>query len=124
MVALSARDVTSGLRRPLAVEIDVSVIIDNQKNEYNFEAVHVRQELCIKYQEETVVEVTSGDVIFGLALPLAAEIDKSAVFFYCRRKSHTTCERYTTDSKHVLNANRKPWSLHRLVTSLPVPNAP
>jgi hypothetical protein len=70
-----------------------------------------------------VVELSNGDVTSGLARPLAAEIDKSP-FFDCRRKSHITRERYTIDPKHVLNTNRKPWSLYHLVTSLPVSDAP
>jgi hypothetical protein len=70
-----------------------------------------------------VVELSIGDVTSGLARPLAAEIDKSPLFD-SRRKSHITRERYTLDPKHVLDTNRKPWSLYHLMTLLPVSDAP
>jgi hypothetical protein len=38
-------DVTFGLGCPLADNSRHSAIIDNLKNEYNFEMVHVRQEI-------------------------------------------------------------------------------
>jgi hypothetical protein len=48
MVA-STGDVTSGLERPLAVEIDITRNSTTKKHKYNFEAVLVRQEMCIEY---------------------------------------------------------------------------
>jgi hypothetical protein len=70
-----------------------------------------------------VVELSIGDVTSGLARPLAAEIDKSPLF-ESGRKSHIIRERYTLDPKHVLDTNRKPWSLYQLMTLLPVSDAP
>jgi hypothetical protein len=65
-----------------------------------------------------MVNLSVDDVIFRSRTPLAAEIDKPPLV--TKEKSHITCERYAIDRKLVLNTNRKPWSLYRLVTSLPV----
>jgi hypothetical protein len=65
-----------------------------------------------------VVALSTGDVTSGLGRPLAAEIDKPPLL--TNEKSHITCERCAIDRKFVLNTDRKPWSLYRLVTSLPV----
>jgi hypothetical protein len=65
-----------------------------------------------------MVALSTGDVISGLGRPLATEIEKPPLL--TNEKSHITCERYAIDSKLVLNTNRKPWSLYRLVMSLPV----
>jgi hypothetical protein len=65
-----------------------------------------------------MVELSNGDVTSGLRHRLAAEIDKRPLL--TSQNTHITCERYTIDSKHVLNTNRKPWSTNRLVTSYPV----
>jgi hypothetical protein len=70
-----------------------------------------------------MVELSIDDVTSGLTRPLAAEIDKSPLFD-CRLKSHITRERYTLDLKHVLDSNRKPWSLSQTITLLPVSDAP
>jgi hypothetical protein len=69
------------------------------------------------------VEFSIGDVISGLARPLAVEIDESP-FFDARRKSHITRERHTIDPKHAFHTNRKPWLLYPLMTLLPVSDAP
>jgi hypothetical protein len=62
-----------------------------------------------------MVELSNDDVTSGLRRPLAAEIDK-----WPSMTSHITLERYTVDSKHVLNGKQKQWSTDRLVTSFPV----
>jgi hypothetical protein len=69
-----------------------------------------------------MVALSFDDVTSGLGRPLAAEIDKLPLL--TNEKSHITCERYAIDSKLVLNTNRKPWSLYRLVTPLPVSDIP
>jgi hypothetical protein len=48
MVALSTGDVTSGLGRPSGGSRRCAIII-RQKAEYNFEMMHVRQEMCIEH---------------------------------------------------------------------------
>jgi hypothetical protein len=48
MVALSTGDVTSVSDAPSGRNLHYAEI-DNQKNEYNFETVHVRQEMCIEH---------------------------------------------------------------------------
>jgi hypothetical protein len=65
-----------------------------------------------------VVELSNGDETSGSGRLLAAEIDKPPLL--TNEKSQMTCERHAIDSKLVLNTNRKPWSLYRLVTLLPV----
>jgi hypothetical protein len=65
-----------------------------------------------------VVELSIGDVTSGLRRPLAAVIDKRPLL--TSQKTPMTSERYTVDSKHILNTNRKPWSINQLVTSFPV----
>jgi hypothetical protein len=71
---------------------------NNQKNEYNFKMVYDAQEQCTEPKSEAVVELSNGDVTFGLAR-------LSAIL--TAEKSQITCERYTLDPKHVLNTNRK-----------------
>jgi hypothetical protein len=57
----------------------------------------------------------------GLARPIAAEI----VFLpFSAIKALITSKRYKMDDKCLRNTNRKPCSLYRLVTSLPVSKAP
>jgi hypothetical protein len=72
------------------------------------------------YQIE--VKESNGDFTSGLTRPLAAEI----VFlpFSAITKALITSKRYKIDGKCPQNTNRKPWSPYRLVTSLPVSNAP
>jgi hypothetical protein len=53
---------------------------------------------------------------------LAIEVDKLPLL--TSEETQITCERYKVDTKHVLNTKKKPWSLHRLETSLPVSDAP
>jgi hypothetical protein len=65
-----------------------------------------------------MVAVSTGDVISGLGRHLATELIKPPLL--TNEKLHITCERYAIDSKLVLNINREPWSLYRLVTLLPV----
>jgi hypothetical protein len=81
-----------------------------------------RHEMCMEHSKETVVELLNGNVTSGSRRLLAAEIDKPPLL--TNEKTQITCERCTIDTKHVLNTNRKPWSLYRLMTSLPVSNAP
>jgi hypothetical protein len=69
--------------------------------------------VCIEHKQETVVQLSNGDIISGLRRPLAAEIDKRPLL--TSQKTPITSERYTVVSKHVLNTNRKPWSTNRLV---------
>jgi hypothetical protein len=63
-----------------------------------------------------MVELLNGDVTSGLSRHLAAEIKKPPIFK--NEESYITCERYAIDLKLVLNTNRKPWPIFRLVTSL------
>jgi hypothetical protein len=65
-----------------------------------------------------VVDLSTGDVTSGLPRPLAAEIAKPLLM--TNQRSHITRERCAIDRNLVLNTNRKPWSIRRLVTSLPV----
>jgi hypothetical protein len=65
-----------------------------------------------------VVELSTSDVTSVLRRPLEAEIDNPQL--RTSQKKPITCERYTADSKHVLNANRKLRSTNRLVTLSPV----
>jgi hypothetical protein len=65
-----------------------------------------------------VGELSIGDVTSGLPRPLAAEIAKPLLM--TNQRSHITRERCAIDRNLVLNTNRKPWSIRRLVTSLPV----
>jgi hypothetical protein len=65
-----------------------------------------------------VVELSNGDSTFGMRRPIAAEIDKRPLL--TSQKTPMTSERYTVDNKHVLNTNKKPWSINRLVASFPV----
>jgi hypothetical protein len=64
----------------------------------------------MEHELETVVELSNGDVTFGSRRLLAAGIGK--IPLRTNEKTQTTCERYTTDTKHVLDTNRKPWSLY------------
>jgi hypothetical protein len=68
-----------------------------------------------------VVELSNGDVTSGSRRFLAAEIGKPPL--KTNEKTQKACERYTIDTKNELDTNRKPWSLYRLVTSLPVSDA-
>jgi hypothetical protein len=68
------------------------------------------------------VKESNGDVTSGLARPLAIEIDISRIS--ARGKPLIASKRYKIDGKCCWNTNRKPWSLYRLVTSLPVSDAP
>jgi hypothetical protein len=72
------------------------------------------EKLCLQHQEETVVELSNVDVTSGSRRPPASEIDEPPLL--AKRENAYNCERYAVDSKHVPNANRKLWSLHRLVT--------
>jgi hypothetical protein len=77
--------------------------------------------VLITIMQETMVALLTGDVISGLGPLLATEIEKPPLL--TGEKLHLTCERYTLDSKLVSSTNMKPWSLYRLVTSLPVSGA-
>jgi hypothetical protein len=59
---------------------------------------------------------SNGDFTSGITRHLAAEIVKPSLL--TSQKSPITSERYTVDSKHVLNTNRKPWLTNRLVMAL------
>jgi hypothetical protein len=65
-----------------------------------------------------MVELSNDDFTSGLRRPLAAEIDTRPLL--TSQIMPITNERYTLDSKHVLNTNREPWSTNRLVASFPV----
>jgi hypothetical protein len=65
----------------------------------------------------TVVELSNDDFTSGLRRPLAAKINKRLLLNF--QKMPITSERYTVDSKRVLNTNKKPWSANRLVASIP-----
>jgi hypothetical protein len=65
-----------------------------------------------------VIALSNGDFTSGLRRPMAAEIDKRPLL--TSQIIPITSERYTVDSKHVLNSNRKPWSTDRLVASFAV----
>jgi hypothetical protein len=52
-----------------------------------------------------------------LQRPLAADIDKRPLL--TSQIMPVTNERYTKDSKHVLNTKMKPWSTNRWVASFP-----
>jgi hypothetical protein len=65
-----------------------------------------------------VVELPIGDDTSVLARPLAAEIAKPLSM--TNANSHIICDGSAIDRKLVLNANRKPWALYRLLTSLPL----
>jgi hypothetical protein len=71
---------------------------------------------------QIVVKESNGNVTSGLERPLAAEV----VFlpFLAIRKALIASKRYMIDGKCEKNSKRKPWSLYRLVTSVPVSNAP
>jgi hypothetical protein len=69
MTSLPISDVPSSRYR-------YSAIIDNQKNEYNFETVHVKQEIYIEDYRESLVKLSTGDVTSCLARLLAAEVGK------------------------------------------------
>jgi hypothetical protein len=60
----------------------------------------------------------TGDVTSVLGRPLAAEINKPPLS--TNENSYIPCERCAKGRKFVLNTDRKPWSLYRLVTPLPV----
>jgi hypothetical protein len=47
--ALSTADITSGLGRPLAVEIDIPPQLTIKKNRCNFQTVHARHVVCIEH---------------------------------------------------------------------------
>jgi secreted Zn-dependent insulinase-like peptidase len=65
-----------------------------------------------------VVELSNSDFTSGLRRLLGAEIVKRPLM--TSQETPVTSERYTVDSKHVLNTNRKSWSTNQLVASFPV----
>jgi hypothetical protein len=70
-----------------------------------------------KFQNRPIpnrVKESNDELTSSLTRPLAAEILKRPVL--TSQKIPITSERYTVDSKHVLNTDRKPWSTNRLVT--------
>lgn len=77
-----------------------------------------RRRLLWQMTKCKVVKISNGDIISGLRRSPAAEIDILPLPTTIR--THTTCVQYRIDSKHVLNARRKPWSINRMVESLPV----
>jgi hypothetical protein len=65
-----------------------------------------------------MVELSNCDVISGSKRLLAVEIDKLSLM--TNEKTQITCERYIIHTKHVLIANREPWSFRRQMTLFPV----
>jgi hypothetical protein len=82
-----------------------------------------KREMLLDHKKDTIVALLTRDVTSGLGRPLAAEINKSPIFD-CRRKSHLTSQRYTLETKHVLNTTWEAWSLHHLVKLFPVSDDP
>lgn len=71
--------------------------------------VLARQVMFTEHLLEIVVELLNSEVTSGFRRPLAAEIDERVIL--TTEKMHITCEGYTKDLKHGLNANRPETSL-------------
>jgi hypothetical protein len=50
--------------------------MENQKNDYNCRMAPTKQEMSLEHWEETVVELSNGDVTSSSGRPLATEIYK------------------------------------------------
>ena len=102
-------------------EFSKGILHANRKSRITFD----RWEIDAKFQNRPIPN--RGQAIerwlhFRSTTPLAAEI----VFlpFSAITKARIPSKRSKIDGKCLQNTNRKPWSPYRLVTSLPVSNAP
>jgi hypothetical protein len=101
-------------------KISTGILHANRKSRITVE----RQKAIEKFQNRPIsnrVKKSNGDFTSGLIRPLAAEI--VFLLFSATTKALITSKRYKIDGKCLQNTNRKPWSLYRLLTSLPVSNA-